>query len=78
MWDGIRKLPCNTRGSPDEPTGPELDRLKEIYFAVYPECMVHQSWEGITYFRIRPTWIRYSDFNPSGAIVEFPASELNP
>jgi len=58
-------------GIADEPTGPELERLKKLYFVVYPECMDHPSWGGITYFRIRPTWIRYSDFNANGNIVEF-------
>jgi hypothetical protein len=74
-WD--EEITVQYEGIADEPTGPELDRLKEIYFAVYPECMVHQSWEGITYFRIKPTWIRYSDFNPHGYVVEFPASDFN-
>ena len=75
-WD--EEITVQYEGIADEPTGLELDRLKEIYFAVYPECMVHQSWEGITYFRIRPVWIRYSDFNPDGRIVEFSSSDINP
>jgi hypothetical protein len=63
-------------GIADEPTGDELRRLKAVYFAAYPECMSHQNWEGITYVRIRPTWIRYSDFNPNGKIIEFSAAEI--
>jgi len=73
-WD--EEITVQYEGIADEPTGTELERLKEIYFAAYPECMVHQSWEGITYFRIRPAWIRYSDFNANGCIVEFSADEI--
>ena len=64
-------------GIADEPTGSELERLKAVYFAVYPECMSHQTWEGITYVRIKPTWIRYSDFNPNGTIIEFSATDID-
>jgi pyridoxine/pyridoxamine 5'-phosphate oxidase len=73
-WD--QEITVQYEGIADEPTGAELDRLKQIYFVVYPECMDHQSWDGITYFRIRPTWIRYSDFNPNGNIVEFSARDI--
>jgi pyridoxine/pyridoxamine 5'-phosphate oxidase len=50
-------------GIADAPVGAELERLKAVYFGVYPECMSHQAWEGITNFRLPPTWIRYSVFN---------------
>lgn len=58
-------------GIADEPAGSERDRILEAYFAVYPECRAHLSWPGITHFRARPVWARYSDFNPVGQIVEF-------
>ncbi|MGZ3708902.1 MAG: hypothetical protein ACXVBC_08325 [Bdellovibrionota bacterium] len=54
----------------DEPKGSELVRLKEIYFKAYPDGRERQSWEGMTYVRVRPTWARYSDFS-NGEIVEF-------
>ena len=75
-WD--QEITVQYEGIADEPTGAELEPLKKLYFVVYPECMAHQSWDGITYFRIRPTWIRYSDFNSKGNIVEFLASDINP
>ena len=75
-WD--QEITVQYEGIADEPTGPELARLKKLYFAVYPECIDHQKWDGITYFRIRPTWIRCSDFNPNGKIVEFSAKDINP
>jgi hypothetical protein len=59
-------------GIADEPSGPELDRLKALYFRRFPDGPERQQWPGITYFRVRPRWIRYSDYNTSPAeIVEF-------
>ena len=64
-------------GVADEPSGAELDRLQDVYFDVYPECRSHLTWPGITYVRVRPTWIRYSDFNQTPPqIVEFLAEDL--
>jgi pyridoxamine 5'-phosphate oxidase-like protein len=60
-------------GLADEPTGAELQRLKQIYFRTYPDGVERQSWKGLIYVRARPTWIRYSDFNKNPPeIVEFP------
>jgi general stress protein 26 len=64
-------------GLADEPTGAELQRLKELYFESYPDGRERQSWPGITYMRARPTWIRYSDFNSDPPeIIEFDRAEL--
>ncbi len=49
----------------------ELAKYQEVYFAKWPECRAHLQWPGITYFVVRPNWIRYSDFNEgSRGIVE--------
>lgn len=69
-WD--EEITVQLEGIADEPTGAERDRILESYFAAYPECRAHLAWKGITHFRIRPTWIRYSDFNGPGEIVEIP------
>ena len=61
-------------GTADEPTGDDLARLKALYFERFPDGVERESWPGIAYFRVRPTWVRSSDF--SGAkpvIVEWPA-----
>jgi hypothetical protein len=49
-------------GVADEPRGGDLARLKGIYLARFPDGRERESWPGITYFRVRPTWIRWSDF----------------
>jgi tRNA-Thr(GGU) m(6)t(6)A37 methyltransferase TsaA len=59
-WD--EEQTAQIEGIADEPTGAELSRLKEVYFGVYPDGVERQSWKGITYVRVRPTWARYSDF----------------
>jgi len=67
-WDA--EITVQLEGIADEPTGTERDRILETYFAAYPECRDHLAWKGITHFRVRPTWIRYSDYNTPGEIVE--------
>jgi general stress protein 26 len=66
-------------GVADEPGGAELQRLKELYFEVFADGRGREAWPGITYVRVRPTWIRYVDFNRDPPeIVEFDQSQLAP
>ena len=73
-WD--KEITVQYEGIADEPKGAELERLKQVYFAVYPDGPERQSWPGMTYFRVRPRWARYSDFNAGGKIVEFSQADL--
>jgi hypothetical protein len=64
-------------GTADEPQGDELARVKKAYFAAWPDGRLRQSWPGLLYVRVRPMWIRYSDFNQRPPmIVEFDALQL--
>jgi general stress protein 26 len=64
-------------GVADEPQGDERDRLTDAYYAVYPDGRDRLIWPGLTYVRVRPQWIRYSDFGqPTPLIVEFTAGQL--
>lgn len=59
-------------GVADEPTGDDLARVKAIYLQEHPKGLERQSWPNLIYFRARPTWIRYSDYNQNPPeIVEF-------
>lgn len=50
-------------GLADFPAGEELERVQEeIYFRQFPDGRTRLAWKGITYIRVRPTWMRYSDF----------------
>ena len=64
-------------GVADEPDGAEMEALKQAYYAAWPDGPSRLSWPGLVYVRVRPTWIRYSDFsaNPPD-IVEFTAEQL--
>jgi general stress protein 26 len=46
------------------PIGDELEELKQVYYQAYPEGWQRAAtWPNLTYFCVRPTWVRYSDFN---------------
>lgn len=52
------------QGVADVPSGDELKRVQEeIYFKQFPDGRERLKWAHITYVRVRPTWIRYSDYN---------------
>ncbi|MEO8075224.1 MAG: pyridoxamine 5'-phosphate oxidase family protein [Acidobacteriota bacterium] len=58
----------------DEPGGSELARLKTLYFEQFPDGPNREAWPGITYLRVSPRWVRYSDFShapPSIAELAF-------
>ncbi|HEX2646840.1 MAG TPA: pyridoxamine 5'-phosphate oxidase family protein [Candidatus Dormibacteraeota bacterium] len=64
-------------GVADEPEGEELARLKELYFASFPDGRGREGWSDIAYVRVRPTWVRYSNYNKiPPEIVEFGEEEL--
>jgi pyridoxamine 5'-phosphate oxidase-like protein len=64
-------------GIADEPSGQELERLKRVYYEAYPDGPSRLSWPGLIYIRVRPTWIRYSDFSANPPeIIEFTADQL--
>ncbi len=63
-------------GTADEPTGAELARLKASYFAAFPDGPSRESWPDIAYVRVRPRWLRFSDFTgpaPKLSELHFPA-----
>ena len=59
---GEGELTIQIDGRADVPTGAELERAQAIYFATWPDGRDRAAWEHITWVRIRPTWIRVSDF----------------
>jgi len=64
-------------GIADEPTGTELERLKGIYYEVFPDGPDRLNWPGLIYVRVQPTWIRYSDYTRDPPeIAEFGEKDL--
>jgi sulfate adenylyltransferase large subunit len=73
-WDD--EVTVQMEGVADVLEGAELARLKAVYFQVFPDGVDRQAWKDITYVRVRPTWLRYSDFRPGGQIVELAEADL--
>jgi len=64
-------------GIADLPSGEELERLKQVYYRAFPDGPSRLSWPGLIYVRVRPTWLRYSDYRTDRpTIVEFDAAAL--
>lgn len=60
VWLG--EVTLQLEGLADEPSGEALTALQATYFEAFPEGRERQSWPDITWFRVRPTWLRLSDF----------------
>ncbi len=64
-------------GVADEPAGGERERIRELYFGVYPDGRARLAWPGLVHVRVRPTWLRYSDFDANPPrIAELSAEAL--
>ena len=64
-------------GVADMPSGDELRRAQEIYFEVFPDGRERLHWKGLIHVRVKPLWIRYSNYAPQPPLVmEFDAAAL--
>ncbi|HVR18079.1 MAG TPA: pyridoxamine 5'-phosphate oxidase family protein [Polyangiaceae bacterium] len=66
-WDDAQTV--QLEGIADEPSGAELERLKALYFARFPDGREREAAGGVAYFRVRPRWARYSDFRGAEPII---------
>ena len=57
-------------GIAEEVEGEELVKYKRPYFAKFPDGPARESWPGITYFAVRPKWVRYCDYDPAKRRIE--------
>ena len=70
-WD--QSCTVQVDGIADEPSGAELDELKALYFARFPDGRDRAVLPEIAYLRVRPLWLRWSDFRATPPhIVELP------
>jgi hypothetical protein len=60
-WDA--GCTAQVEGLADQSVGAELDRLKRCYFARFPDGLERANLPTIAYWRVRPKWIRFSDYN---------------
>jgi uncharacterized pyridoxamine 5'-phosphate oxidase family protein len=74
-WD--REITVQLEGVVDFPEGAELERIRACYFGPYPDGRARLAWPGITHARVRPTWLRLSDFtHDPPRIVELGGADL--
>lgn len=67
---GTGEVTVQYEGEAFQPTGTELARYQEVYFAAWPDGPDRLNWPGIAYFVVRPKWIRYGDFDQRPPLIE--------
>jgi general stress protein 26 len=50
--------------------GAELEKYKTIYAKKYPDSTGRDKWPDLTYFLVRPKWVRYGDYTPDKRRIE--------
>jgi hypothetical protein len=51
-------------------SGDALNACKQEYFKAWPDGCERESWTDIVYIRVRPRWLRYSDFSQTPPRIE--------
>ena len=49
-------------GVADEPAGEDLARIQHVYFEAFPDGPSRLTWAGITYVRVRPSWLKFTSY----------------
>jgi len=57
-------------GVAEELEGEDLAKYKKTYFAAVLDGPARESWPGITYFVVRPKWVRHCDYDPKKRRIE--------
>lgn len=57
-------------GIADEPTGEALARIQHVYFEAFPDGPERLKWAGITYVRIKPSWLKFTSYTDASRNVE--------
>jgi hypothetical protein len=67
-WDDETTL--QLEGVATEPVGDELKTAKALYFDVWPDGRAREAWKDITYFVVKPRWMRFSRYSDPPSIAE--------
>lgn len=68
-WDEETTL--QLEGVASEPQGKDLRRAKELYFSIWQDGRGREMWPDITYFLIKPQWLRYTEYGGTSEVSEF-------
>lgn len=64
-------------GLADRPLGADLERVRAYYLATFPDGDARLAWPGLVHLRVRPVWLRYSDYRVEPPVIlEFDAAQL--
>ena len=66
-WDHEVTVQCE--GTADIPTGADFDRCLRAYVAQRPDDGERAHDPDIVHVRVRPSWLRYSDYRPGSFTV---------
>ncbi len=62
---------CNTKAPPTNPHGRGFsERVRSVYSEAFPDGPERLKWKGITYVRIRPSWLRFTSYTEPEQNVE--------
>lgn len=67
-WSGEQTV--QMEGVAEEPAGAELERLREVYFAAWPDGRARLARPGLVHLVVRPRWLRYSDYDQRPPQIE--------
>jgi len=67
-WEATEQT-VQYEGVAEELKSPVLEQYQTSYFEAWPDGPARMSWPGIVYFVVRPTWIRYSDFDQRPPLI---------
>jgi PPOX class probable F420-dependent enzyme len=67
-WDDEVTLQCE--GVADLPLGEDLDRCTTAYFEQYPDGRQRAAHPEIRHVRVRPRWLRHSDYRAESYTIE--------
>lgn len=68
-WEGVQTL--QYEGVADEPRDEDLEECRKIYLSKFPERSARSFWPGLTFFRIRPVWLRFSSYGRQWYLQEY-------
>jgi hypothetical protein len=68
-WDNDQTLQLD--GSVEVLEGTARDRLMAVFMERFPNKASHEYWPGNDFYRIRPYWARFSNYNPPRKVEEF-------
>jgi pyridoxine/pyridoxamine 5'-phosphate oxidase len=69
-WEPGEERTAQVEGLADRPGGEELARLKPFYYRQYPDGIHRTPWPGLVYIRVKPDWIRFSDFHQDPPFIQ--------